>query len=126
MSDGINAGDVQKYESVDTEPTMVLESISDCDTSSADPELLSIITGNIRGLNPGQTHSKMEFLNDLSKVNNSIIISLTKSHLCDKILDSEVQLDGWSHVRSDRIKRSGGGVITFVKDHLTMSREKVF
>ena len=53
MFNGVYAGDVQKHEYADTEPAMVLEPIPNCDTSSADPELLSIITGNIRGRNPG-------------------------------------------------------------------------
>ena len=59
-------------------------------------------------------------------MNNSVVISLTESHLCDEIFDSEIQLEGWSHVRSDRRNRQGGGVITYVKDHLTLSREKMF
>ena len=59
-------------------------------------------------------------------MNNSVIISLTESHLSDRILDSEVQLDGWTHIRSDGTNRSGGGVITYVKDHLITSIERKF
>ena len=85
-----------------------------------------MITGNIRGLNPGQSYSKIEYLRDLSVVNNSAVISLTESHLSDNILDSEIQIDGWTHFRSDRTNRTGGGVITYIKDHLTTSRERKF
>ena len=87
---------------------------------------LSVIAGNIRGLNPGQSYSKIEYLSDLSKTNNSVIVTLTESHLSDKIDDSEVKIEGWSLIRSDRKNRAGGGVISYIKDHLTISNDKKF
>ena len=68
----------------------------------------------MRGLNPGQNYSKMEFLSDLSCTNNSVIITLTESHLSDKIYDSEVKIEGWTHIRCDRKNRAGGGVISYM------------
>ena len=50
----------------------------------------SMISANIRGLNPGMSHSKLEYMNDLSKENNAIIISLT-------FLDPEINIKGWTN-----------------------------
>ena len=60
-----------------------------------------MISANIRGLNPSMSHSKLEYMSDLSKENNAIIISLTESHLHKGILDSEINIKGWTNVRSD-------------------------
>ena len=48
---------------------------------------------------------------------------LTESHLSENILDCEVSIDGWSTFRTDRTFRTGGGVITYVSDKLTVSNE---
>ena len=74
--------------------------------------LQSIVTGNIRGLNPGVNYSKIEYLSDLADNNGSYINSITESHLSDSISDYEVAIDGWSLYRADRTGRTGGGVIT--------------
>ena len=77
-----------------------------------DPKLpLTVITSNIRGLNPGNSYSKLEYMRDLASENNSVIISLTESHLSENISDEEVAINGWAHVRSDRLNRRGRGVI---------------
>ena len=85
-----------------------------------------MISANIRGLNPGMKYSKIEYLNDLASDKNAIIIAITESHLCEGILDSEISIKGWAHVRSDRKDRIGGGVIVYVKDSYTISNEISF
>ena len=86
----------------------------------------SMISANIRGLNPGMSHSKIEYINDISKENNAVIISLTESHLHEGILDSEINIKGWRNVRSGRRNRSGGGVIVYVKEKYTISCEDCY
>ena len=95
-----------------------------------EPSLLAssptILVGNIRGLNPSMSYSKIDFLRDLAIDKNSIAIAITESHLNDKIYDHEINIKGWAHSRSDRVNRNGGGVIVYVKDNLTMSDENAF
>ena len=65
-------------------------------------------------------------MNDISKENNAVITSLTESHLHEGILDSEINIKGWTNVRSDRRNRSGGGVIIYVKEKYTISCEDCY
>ena len=87
---------------------------------------LSLIFGNIRGIFPASDKSKISQLDYLSRENNSIVIALTESHLNSDILDSEVNMDGWAVVRSDRVARSHGGVINYVRDDIPYSDELIF
>ena len=43
---------------------------------------------------------------------------LTESHLSPNIQESEVYLEGWQTIRSDRSNRQGGGVIVYINDHM--------
>ena len=85
-----------------------------------------MISANIRGLNPGMKYSKIEYLNDLANDKNAIIMAITESHLSEGILDSEISIKGWAHVRADRDNQIGGGVIVYVKDDYTISSEISF
>ena len=51
-----------------------------------------MITGNIRGLNPGIHYSKIEYLKDLAYDKKACIISLTESHLSKESFVSKVSL----------------------------------
>ena len=51
------------------------------------------------------------------------MITLTESHLDDGVSDNEINLDGWYISRSDRYNRYGGGVITAIRDYLTVTDE---
>ena len=114
---GINEGHVCECEFAGTEPTaVVLETRMQT----------SVIMGNIRGLNPGQNYSKIEYLRDLAAGNNHIVITLTESHLHEGVSDYEIQLDGWTVHRSDRLKRQGRGIVTYVRDNMIVSRERRF
>ena len=78
--------------------------------------------GNIRGIQPGKRSNKLNYLSLLAKENNTVIISLTISHLKDRIDNAEIHIDGFSITRSDRAVREGG-VVVFIKEHLTVSNE---
>ena len=77
-------------------------------------------------MNPGIRYHKIEYVRDLAISENSFIISLTESHLNDKIQDHEVHIEGWNSLRSDRTNRQGGGVITYIKDFITTSHDLVY
>ena len=83
----------------------------------------TVITGNIRGINPGIRYSKIEYLMDLANEKKSFMINLTKTHLSEEIKDEELRMDGWTIVRSDRDSRGGGGAIIYVRENLTISEE---
>ena len=48
---------------------------------------------------------------------------MTESHIKDRVEDNEIHIDGYTSTRGDRKIREGGGVISYVKDHLTVSSE---
>ena len=65
-------------------------------------------------------------MRDLAFNEKCFAISLTESHLNDNIQDHEIHMEGWNSIRSDRINRSGGGVITYIKDFMTTSNELLY
>ena len=83
----------------------------------------TIICGNIRGISPGIRSNKIDYIRNLCIEKEAFAVMLTESHLSDNILDCEVSIDGWSTFRADRTFRSGGGVITYISDKLTVSNE---
>ena len=83
----------------------------------------SLICGNIRGISPGIRSNKIDYIRNLCIEKEAFAVMLTESHLSDNILDCEVSIDGWSTFRADRTFRTGGGVITYVSDKITVSNE---
>ena len=77
----------------------------------------------MRGISPGLRGNKIEYLKNLSDINNSEIIAVTETHLNDNVDDCEIHIPGWTVFRCDRHMRSGGGVLTYVKESLTVSNE---
>lgn len=74
---------------------------------------------NIQGLRPNPSYSKTSFVRDLAITSNAAIITLSESHLSPDILDAEVAIPGFLSVRSDRVSRSHGGVITYISSSLS-------
>ena len=74
-------------------------------------------------MQPGIRSNKLDYLSFLAKENNTVIISLTESHLKERVDDAEIHIEGFSITRSDRVIREGGGVVVYIKDHLTVSNE---
>ena len=62
----------------------------------------TIMFGNVRGIKPGIRDNKLEYINLTAKENNAIMIALTESHLKERISDYEINIDGFSLIRSDR------------------------
>ena len=67
--------------------------------------------------------SKIQTLARLASIHNSVAIALTETHISDEIEDSEINIDGWSHFRGDRLNRKCGGTIIYVREGLTVSNE---
>ena len=78
---------------------------------------------NIRGLFPKSNQSKIPYLADLAKETNAPFICVTESHLNPEILDAEVAIPGYDIFRSDRVGRSHGGVVTYVRKDLVVKSE---
>ena len=57
---------------------------------------------------------------------SSYVITLTESHLNSDISDCEINMNGWSIHRSDRVGRKGGGVITLIHEDLIVSEDKSY
>ena len=53
---------------------------------------------------------------ELANNENTLIITLTETHINEKILDSETQMKNYIGFRADRtLGRKNGGVITYIK-----------
>ena len=55
-------------------------------------------------------------IGELAIDRNSLIISLTESHLNKNICDAEVAIEGFSSFRADRLDNVKGGVIMYIND----------
>ena len=79
-------------------------------------KLYSIISCNIQGLNTKKQKHKVQLISELANNENTLTITLTESHLNEKILDSEIQMKNYIAFRADRtFGRKNGGVITSIK-----------
>ena len=78
----------------------------------------TIIYLNINGLHPKSNQSKIEYLENYAKLNNSIIMCISESHLCPEILDSEIHIKNWISHRSDRLNSEKGGVVIYTKENI--------
>ena len=63
--------------------------------------------------------SKIPFLSDFAYEHSIEILALTESHLSQDTMDSEISISGYNIHRSDRVDRSHGGAIIYIKDDLS-------
>ena len=87
--------------------------------SSSTDQPLSILLLNTNRLITPSGRSKAPFLWDQAQLNNSIMVGVTESWLNDQHADAEVNIPGFSILRSDRKNREGGGVVLFLRDDIT-------
>ena len=78
---------------------------------------------NIRGLYPKTNKSKVPYLADLANETKAPFICVTESHLTPEVLDAEISIPGYDVFRSDRVGRSHGGVVTYVRKDLVVKSE---
>ena len=78
--------------------------------------LYSIISCNIQGPNTKKQKHKVQLISELANNENTLTITLTETHLNEKILDSEMQMKYYFEFLADRtLGRKNGGVITYIK-----------
>ena len=71
---------------------------------------------NIQELNTKKQKHKVQLISELANNENTMTITLTETHLNEKILESEIQMKNYSGFRADRtLGRKNGGVITYIK-----------
>ena len=76
----------------------------------------SIISCNIKGLNTKKQKHKVQLISELANNENTMAITLTETHLNERILDSEIQMKNYIGFRADRtLGRKNGGVIIYIK-----------
>ena len=61
----------------------------------------------------------------IAKLTNATVIGLSKTKLDNAVLSSELELEGYDLVRSDRSRR-GGSVACFVKNSISYNRKPNF
>ena len=89
---------------------------------SNNEKMNGIQMGNIRGLYPLSNQYKVKAIEDIANLESVSIIALSELHLSGDILDGEIEIDGFICHRSDRIERSHGGVITYIKNNISSTR----
>ena len=81
---------------------------------------LHIIHLNINSLLP-----KIDEIRHIAKSSNLSVIGLSETKLDDSVFDAEINIEGYTLIRSDR-NRHGGGVVCYVKQHLTFDVKYYF
>ena len=81
---------------------------------------LHIIHLNINSLLP-----KIDEVRHIDKSSNLSVIGLSETKLDDSVFDAEINIEGYTLIRSDR-NRHGGGVACYVKQHLTFDVKYYF
>ena len=64
--------------------------------------LYSIISCNIQGRNTKKQKHNVQLISELANNENTLTITLTETHLNEKILDSEIQMNNYIGFRADR------------------------
>ena len=90
----------------DAQCTTIIEQHDGGDESNSSflvqTNLYSIISCNIQGLNTKKQKHKVQLISELPNNENTLIITLTETHLNEKILDSEIQMKNYIGFRADR------------------------
>ena len=68
-------------------------------------------------LNINSLLSKIDEILCIAKLTNTTVIGLSETKLGNTVLSSEIEIEGYNLVRSDRFRR-GGGVACFVKNSI--------
>ena len=81
---------------------------------------LHIIHLNVNSLLP-----KIDEIRHIAKSSNLSVIGLFETKLGDSVFDAEINIEGYTLIRSDQ-NRHGGGVACYVKQHLTFDVKYYF
>jgi hypothetical protein len=68
----------------------------------------------------------VSYYQSLSELYNGALITLTESHLKDDIISAEIEMTGYQVLRADRTDRKGGGVVTYIREDLSVTNVKEF
>ena len=58
----------------------------------------------------------MNYIKDICIDENLEFLGLTETHLSSDVVDAEIAIDGYNILRQDRIGRTHGGVILYIKE----------
>ena len=87
----------------------------------------TLLTGNIQGIcSVNKGFYKISRLSELASENNSLIISLTESHVNENILDAEIAIKGYDIFKRNRqtgIKK--GGILTYIRSDMAVSAKEL-
>ena len=76
-------------------------------------------------LNINSILPKTDKIHYIAKLTNATVIGLSETKLDNAVLSSELEIEGYDLVRSDRSRR-GGGVACFVKNSISYNRKPNF
>ena len=81
---------------------------------------LHLIHLNINSILP-----KIDEIRYIAKLTNATVIGLSETKLDNAVLSSELEIEGYDLVRSDRSRREGG-VVCFAKNSISYNRKPIF
>ena len=76
-------------------------------------------------LNINSLLSKIDEIRYIAKLKNAAVIGLSETKFDNTVLSSELEIEGYDLVRSDRSRR-GGGVACFVKNSISYNQKPNF
>ena len=80
---------------------------------------------HIMHLNINSLLNKIHELRSIAQKSNPTVIGITESKIDNTVLDSEVDIDGYSIIRCDRT-RNGGGVLMYINNNVSYKERANF
>ena len=116
------SGDIQLnpgpiIQGVDSRKDYLEQFVNSLDNSSSNPRIAHI---NVRSL-----RNKLDEIKILLKVCRLDVLSITESHLDEKIANQQLNIENYKLARRDRETGPGGGCIVYVADHIFFNRLKL-
>ena len=99
---------------------------SDTSIYETSNKTIKLIYTNIQGLYTGKDiRRKINYLSDICTDDDIKIIILTESHLKNEIKDEEIKINNFQIYRTDRTKRTRGGVCVYIHETLDIEESLI-
>eukprot|EP00116_Pleurobrachia_bachei_P012963 sb/3473225/ len=93
-------------------------------------QLSEFLLLNARGINPtflAQRHKAQQIAEWMRVSGKNVpFLTITETHLNSTIFDVEVEMEGYSVFRADRVRRKHGGVAIYVRNDLAVSSRDTY
>lgn len=84
-----------------------------------------LLVGNIQGLYPKTTPSKLPFIRELAWEGDFMLIALTETHPSEGIKEPEIHIHNYTSFQTDRKGRTQGGTIIYLRDDIALNYKRL-